>query len=115
VKSITTSPKKNKISYLTKINISLKESLGPHAFRWHKLLGKGSFGEVYLASRKSDEELFAIKVLNKEKVFAKNLTRYAMTEKNVLSVMSKLLKYIFKIIRSLSAYMLHSKITQSYS
>ena len=52
------------------------------------MLGKGSFGEVYLASRKSDNMLFAIKVLSKEKVFAKNLTRYAQTEKNVLSVMS---------------------------
>lgn len=55
----------------------MKETFTHNDFRWHKLLGKGSFGEVYLASRKSDNIMFAIKVLNKEKVFAKNLTRYA--------------------------------------
>lgn len=49
----------------------------PDAYIFHKLLGKGSFGEVYLASRKTDKELFAIKTLNKDKVFSKNLTRYA--------------------------------------
>ena len=37
---------------------------------------------------RKDNTLYAIKVLNKEKVFTKNLTRYAQTEKNVLSVMS---------------------------
>ena len=42
----------------------------------------------YLASMRKDNTLYAIKVLNKEKVFTKNLTRYAQTEKNVLSVMS---------------------------
>ncbi|KAM3142490.1 hypothetical protein pb186bvf_005392 [Paramecium bursaria] len=67
-----------------KVDIKLTS---PDAYIFHKLLGKGSFGEVYLASRKSDKELFAIKTLNKDKVFSKNLTRYAQTEKNVLSVM----------------------------
>ena len=37
---------------------------------------------------RKDNTFYAITVLNKEKVFAKNLTRYAQTEKNVLSVMS---------------------------
>ncbi|CAD8063553.1 unnamed protein product [Paramecium sonneborni] len=59
----------------------------PDGYIFHKLLGKGSFGEVYYATRKSDGEGFAIKTLCKERVFSKNLTRYAQTEKNVLSVM----------------------------
>ena len=80
--------KKTRISLFARVTINQKEIIGPDNFKWHKLLGKGSFGEVYLASRKSDNFLFAIKVLSKEKVFAKNLTRYAQTEKNVLSVMS---------------------------
>lgn len=51
---------------------------------------------MYLASLKSNKnELYAIKILNKEKVFAKNLTRYAQTEKNVLSFMKH--PYIVKL------------------
>lgn len=63
------------------------QTCSPDGYIFHKLLGKGSFGEVYYATRKSDGEGFAIKTLCKERVFSKNLTRYAQTEKNVLSVM----------------------------
>ena len=49
----------------------------PDCYIFHKLLGKGSFGEVYLATHKDSGELFAIKTLNKERVFSKNLIRYA--------------------------------------
>lgn len=48
------------------------------------LLGKGSFGEVYLIERQIDKKQFALKVLMKKKVFSQNLVRYAKTERNVL-------------------------------
>jgi len=32
------------------------------------LLGRGSFGEVYLVRAKNSKELFAMKVLSKEKI-----------------------------------------------
>lgn len=60
--------------------------LGPQDFHVHGLIGKGSFGEVYLVERKKTEMLYAMKVLHKSKVMKSNLTRYAMTERNVLSV-----------------------------
>jgi protein-serine/threonine kinase len=50
-------------------------------------LGKGSFGEVFLVQRKTDGEVFAMKVLRKDKIMNQNLVKYAMTERNVLSVM----------------------------
>jgi serine/threonine protein kinase len=47
-------------------------------------LGKGSFGSVYLVEKKSNQEIHAMKVLEKEKILKQNLVRYAMTERNVL-------------------------------
>jgi serine/threonine protein kinase len=49
-------------------------------------LGKGSFGSVYLTEKKSNVMIYAMKVLEKDKVLKQNLVRYAMTERNVLSL-----------------------------
>lgn len=48
-------------------------------------LGKGSFGEVYLVKKIGTDELFAMKVLRKNKIIGQNLVKYAMTERNVMS------------------------------
>ena len=58
----------------------------PDDFELLGLLGKGSFGEVFLVKRQNDSEMFAMKVLRKEKIMNQNLVKYAMTERNVLSV-----------------------------
>lgn len=51
------------------------------------LIGKGSFGHVYLVQKRNDEKLFAMKVLNKNKLESYNLLRYAVAEKNILAKM----------------------------
>lgn len=43
------------------------EKNGPQNFLAHKLLGKGSFGEVYLVEKINTHILYAMKVLSKEK------------------------------------------------
>jgi serine/threonine protein kinase len=48
------------------------------------ILGKGSFGEVYLVE-KQFKDLYAMKVLNKKKILGNNYIKYALTERNVLS------------------------------
>jgi len=50
-----------------------------------KLLGKGSFGEVYLVKYKENSELYAMKVIHKLKIMSQNLVRYAVTEKKVMA------------------------------
>jgi hypothetical protein len=62
------------------------DHIGPSSFVCHALLGKGSFGEVYLVQKKNTGLLYAMKVLSKDKVTGQNLVKYAMTERNVLSI-----------------------------
>ena len=63
---------------LDKKKISLKD------FIIHSKIGKGSFGKVYLIERNDKNQLFALKVLKKQKIYENNLIQYALTEKKVL-------------------------------
>jgi len=63
-----------------------KNKAGPKDFTVLKLLGTGSFGEVFLVEKNDSGKLYAMKVLQKSKIVEKNLTRYALTERNVMSV-----------------------------
>ncbi|CAD8197720.1 unnamed protein product [Paramecium pentaurelia] len=62
------------------------ERIGPQQFKIVGLLGRGSFGEVYLVQKQ--QNLYAMKVLRKSLIFKQNICRYAITERNVLSVSS---------------------------
>jgi serine/threonine protein kinase len=42
--------------------------LGPSMFIPLKMLGSGSFGEVYLVKEKYTSQLYAMKILNKSKI-----------------------------------------------
>lgn len=61
------------------------QAAGPDTFKIESVLGRGSFGEVYRVTHKVTGEEFAMKVLKKKQVFDKNLLRYTMTERNLLS------------------------------
>ena len=51
-----------------------------------QLLGKGSFGEVYLVKKKSTGKFYAMKVLLKHMILRQNISKYVYTEKNVQSI-----------------------------
>ena len=67
-------------------NTDHEEKVGPHSFIVHQVLGKGSFGEVYLVEKLSSHKLYAMKVLSKGQIMSQNLVKYALTERDVLSI-----------------------------
>lgn len=73
----------NKKTVSNKVERKIINSSGIYTddFVYHRLLGKGSFGEVFLVHKKDDpnKKLYAMKVLSKDKVMTKNLKRYALT------------------------------------
>ena len=61
-------------------------SLSFHDFEAIQMLGRGSFGEVFLVKMRSTGKKYAMKVLRKDKIINGNLVKYAMVERNVLSI-----------------------------
>lgn len=78
----------NQMDQGNKDSQSEHEKIGPSSFICLGLLGKGSFGEVYLVKQKKTSQLYAMKVLDKDRIMAQNIFKYAMTERNVLSLTS---------------------------
>lgn len=56
----------------------------PQDFEFMKIIGKGSFGKVYLAKHKSEQKIYAVKVINKQMILKHNEKRHVMSERNVL-------------------------------
>jgi serine/threonine protein kinase len=63
-------------------------SIGPEDFEGLGILGKGSFGEVFLVRDLRNSRIYAMKVLRKDKVLGSNIVRYAFTERNIMSGIS---------------------------
>lgn len=61
------------------------EEVGPEDFVFVKLLGQGSFGQVFQVKHRNTGQDHAMKLLKKSKIARGNLLRYALTERNVLS------------------------------
>lgn len=82
--------------------------IGPEDFKAHQLLGTGSFGEVFLVEEIATKELYAMKVLSKEKTYAQSLLKYAFAERAIMREMTLInhpyivkIKYAFQTTESL--------------
>lgn len=58
------------------------------AFDFLKVLGKGSFGKVYLVREKSSKRLYAMKVLIKEELKRRNQVHHTLTEREIMGSLS---------------------------
>lgn len=67
-----------------KDSLDSQEGIGLDHFDIIQILGKGSFGEVYLVKYKPLDKPYAMKVLNKKRFISQNLLKYAKAERNVL-------------------------------
>lgn len=74
-------------SMLSEIKFSSfdKKILNLSDFEKIKLIGKGSFGSVYLIRKKTDQKLYAMKVLNKENIKTKKQEIHIKTERKILA------------------------------
>uniref|UniRef100_A0A8C8UQ22 Serum/glucocorticoid regulated kinase 2 n=1 Tax=Peromyscus maniculatus bairdii TaxID=230844 RepID=A0A8C8UQ22_PERMB len=69
-------------------SINLGPSANPNArptdFDFLKVIGKGNYGKVLLAKRKSDGAFYAVKVLQKKSILKSKEQNHIMAERNVL-------------------------------
>jgi serine/threonine protein kinase len=50
-----------------------------------KAISKGAYGKVILARKKNTKDIFAIKVLEKDKMIEKNVIEFVLNERDILN------------------------------
>nr|XP_015220139.1 PREDICTED: serine/threonine-protein kinase Sgk2 [Lepisosteus oculatus] len=75
-----------RVSSSTDVNLgpSANPQARPTDFDFLTVIGKGTFGKVLLAKRKSDHKFYAVKVLQKKVILKKKEQKNIMAERNVL-------------------------------
>ena len=53
-----------------------------------KTVSSGAYGKVILARKKNTRDIFAVKVLEKEKMIQKNVIEFVINERNILNQMN---------------------------
>ncbi|EFW20573.1 hypothetical protein D8B26_003074 [Coccidioides posadasii str. Silveira] len=61
-----------------------KKQVGPNDFQILKLIGKGTFGQVYQVRKKDTQRIYAMKVLSKKVIIQKKEVAHTLGERNIL-------------------------------
>ena len=83
-----------------------KQPISLEAFTTICMLGKGSYAKVLLVRKKDNDQIYALKILSKKRVYEKQHERHVLTEKEILVKMNNcpfLVKffYSFQTIKKL--------------
>ncbi|XP_077232820.1 serine/threonine-protein kinase AtPK2/AtPK19-like [Tasmannia lanceolata] len=62
-----------------------KQGVGLEDFEVMKLVGQGAFGKVFQVRKKGTSEIYAMKVMRKDKIMEKNHSEYMKAERDILT------------------------------
>lgn len=62
-----------------------RQKLGPQDFELLRVVGQGAFGKVFQVRRKGSSDIFAMKVMTKDKIIKGNHVDYMKAERDILS------------------------------
>ncbi|CAA0807934.1 Serine/threonine-protein kinase AtPK2/AtPK19 [Striga hermonthica] len=71
--------------YNIKVEGGLENTIGLEDFEFLKLVGQGAFGKVYQVRKTGSSEIFAMKVMRKDKIMEKNHAEYMKAERDILT------------------------------
>ena len=77
-------------------NLNNSETISRQDFKFIKLIGSGAHAKVYLARKNDNEQLFAIKVLNKKELNKKKQAKGTKTERKILVSLPHSLDFVNK-------------------
>ncbi|KAL5537753.1 hypothetical protein UlMin_044666 [Ulmus minor] len=65
--------------------VSEDQNVGPEDFEVLKVVGQGAFGKVFQVRRVGTSEIYAMKVMRKDKIMEKNHAEYMKSERDILT------------------------------
>lgn len=68
----------------TSFDNNIKRSYGPDDFHFLRLLGKGTFGQVFQVRKKDTNRVYAMKILSKKVIVKKKEIAHTIGERNIL-------------------------------
>jgi ribosomal protein S6 kinase beta len=85
------------------------EGVGLDDFEILKLVGQGAFGKVFQVRKRGTSEIYAMKVMRKDKILEKNHAEYMISEKEILTKVDHpfivQLRYSFQVTQFLSVFL----------
>uniref|UniRef100_A0A0D6QZ99 non-specific serine/threonine protein kinase n=1 Tax=Araucaria cunninghamii TaxID=56994 RepID=A0A0D6QZ99_ARACU len=64
---------------------SIGEKIGPQDFELLRVVGQGAFGKVFQVRQKGTNEIYAMKVMKKDKIITRNHVDYMRAERDILT------------------------------